>query len=327
MRCEMSFSPLWPAMPPPCLMRAVPGAKSSSSCTTRISSGSILKKPASICTARPLAFMKRLRQQQPGAVARCVPTSAWYFGSLRSATPLDCGEALDQPEAGVVPRALVLLARVAQADDEADRRHLLLVFLVRPLSAARLGARPCRRALPPFFALGAASPSFAGAACAVVGTSAAETTAASAAFSSSSVTSCGTTTVATTGSSLLCSDSSTPFGSFRSRTWIELPTARLLQVDLDELRQVVRQAGDVELVQHVADHAALLLHARAILGVDEVQRHLHVDLLVLRHALEVDVQHLLLERMHAAPRAAAPAPSRRPGRASGSRRGSARSSG
>jgi len=39
-------------------MRAVPGGKSSSSCTTRISSAGILKNPASICTARPEAFMK-----------------------------------------------------------------------------------------------------------------------------------------------------------------------------------------------------------------------------------------------------------------------------
>src|SRR3954468_6022948 len=83
----MSFSPLWPAMPPPCLMRAVPGGKSSSSCTTRISSGLILKKPASICTARPLEFMK-LCGKRSQALLSMRPTSAWYFGSLRSGIEL-----------------------------------------------------------------------------------------------------------------------------------------------------------------------------------------------------------------------------------------------
>jgi hypothetical protein len=48
----------------------------------------------------------------------------------------------------------------------------------------------------------------------------------------------------------------------------------------------------------VVHHAALLLHTRRGLGVHEVQRHLHVDLLVLRDTLEVDVLHLHLERVH-----------------------------
>src|SRR5258706_10916414 len=95
MRCEMSFSPLWPAMPPPCFTRATPGGKSSSSCTTRISSGLILKKPASIGTGGPLAFMNVCgrRSQAPGVPAPPGPasiraTSAWYFGSLRKCAPL-----------------------------------------------------------------------------------------------------------------------------------------------------------------------------------------------------------------------------------------------
>src|SRR5437588_557220 len=71
------------------------------------------------------------------------------------------------------------------------------------------------------------------------------------------------------------------------------------EIDLDVFRQVVGEADDVELVQHVVHHAALLLHARGLLGVHEVQRHLHVDLLVLGDTLEVDVLHLRLERMHA----------------------------
>ena len=72
----------------------------------------------------------------------------------------------------------------------------------------------------------------------------------------------------------------------------------LRQVDLDELRQVLRQARDVELGHHVADDRAVDLHRRRDLGVDEVQRHLHVDLAVLVDALEVDVQDLVAERMH-----------------------------
>src|SRR5207302_1428038 len=60
------------------------------------------------------------------------------------------------------------------------------------------------------------------------------------------------------------------------------------EVDLDVFRQIIGQADDVELVEHVADDAALLLHAGGLLGVHEVQRHLHVDLLVLDHALEVE---------------------------------------
>ena len=41
-RAWMSFRPLWPPLPPPCLRRMPPGGRSSSSCTTRISSGAIL---------------------------------------------------------------------------------------------------------------------------------------------------------------------------------------------------------------------------------------------------------------------------------------------
>jgi len=48
----------------------------------------------------------------------------------------------------------------------------------------------------------------------------------------------------------------------------------------------------------VGDETALLLDRRRFLRVDEVQRHLDVDLLVCRHSLEVDVLHFQLERMH-----------------------------
>ena len=85
----MSRRPLWPAMPPPCFIFAMPGAKSSSSCTTRISAAGILKKPASICTACPLAFMKPCGSTSQAPLFGMRPTSAWYLPSLRSATP-DC---------------------------------------------------------------------------------------------------------------------------------------------------------------------------------------------------------------------------------------------
>ena len=45
-------------------------------------------------------------------------------------------------------------------------------------------------------------------------------------------------------------------------------------------------------------HAAAGLDARRNVGIDEVQRHLHVDLVILVDALEVDVQHLLLVGVH-----------------------------
>jgi hypothetical protein len=70
------------------------------------------------------------------------------------------------------------------------------------------------------------------------------------------------------------------------------------EVDGDELRQVLRQARDVELSQHVAHDRTGRLHRRRVFAVDEVQRHLHVDLAVLVDALEIDVQDLVLERMH-----------------------------
>ena len=41
-----------------------------------------------------------------------------------------------------------------------------------------------------------------------------------------------------------------------------------------------------------------MLHAGRNLGIDEVQRHFHVDFLVLGHTLKVNVLDLLAERMH-----------------------------
>ena len=70
------------------------------------------------------------------------------------------------------------------------------------------------------------------------------------------------------------------------------------QVDLDEFRQVLRQARDVELVRHVAHDGARFLDRWRDLAVDEVKRHFHVDPAILVDALEVDVQDLVLERVH-----------------------------
>ena len=77
-----------------------------------------------------------------------------------------------------------------------------------------------------------------------------------------------------------------------------VPDRERRQVHLDEFGQVHRQAAHVDLAQDVGDEAALLLDRGRFLRVDEVQRHLDVDLLVRRDSLEVDVLHLQLERMH-----------------------------
>src|ERR1043165_5684250 len=49
------------------------------------------------------------------------------------------------------------------------------------------------------------------------------------------------------------------------------------QIDLDELRQVLRQALDLDLVDVVLDHAAADLDARGDFAALEVDRHLHAD--------------------------------------------------
>src|SRR5688572_6479445 len=164
---------------------------------------------------------ERLRQQEPGA-GGILADQRLELRVLAQHEAAGLREALDQPEPRVVPRALVLLARIAQADHQPYHFLSFLSALSAGLSAPALGA-----AFSPGLApSAAASPSFGSAACAVVGTSAADTTAAA---SSSSVISCGTTTVATAGLSSFFSASSTPCGSLRSRAWIELPTASPLR--------------------------------------------------------------------------------------------------
>ena len=169
----MSLRPLWPAMPPPCFSFATPGGEIELVVDHQDLFGLDLEE-AGEHLHRPAARVhEALRQEQPGAalVLDAAPTSAWYFGSLRSATPLGRGEALDQPEARVVARALVLLARVAEADDETDQAGLLLLFF-SPLSAP---CAACRRLVAALAALACAPRLPSGAACAVVGTSAADT--------------------------------------------------------------------------------------------------------------------------------------------------------
>jgi hypothetical protein len=108
----------------------------------------------------------------------------------------------------------------------------------------------------------------------------------------------GITTVATTGFSLLWMASSTPFGSATSRTCSEWPTVRL---ERSTSMNSGRSSGKQVMSSSFSTWLAMppcFLHAGRLVGVHEVQRHLHVDLLVLGHALEVDVLHLQLERMH-----------------------------
>ena len=67
--------------------------------------------------------------------------------------------------------------------------------------------------------------------------------------SASSTCAFGTTAVATTGSSLPRVTTVTPAGSLSAETWIEWPTSSSDRSTVDELRQVLRQARDVELGQ------------------------------------------------------------------------------
>src|SRR5712664_96276 len=300
MRCEMSFRPLCPAIPPPCLMRAMPGAKSSSSCTTSISSCLILKIPASICTARPLAFMKLCGRSSQAPLASWRPTSAWYFGSFLNDTPFAAANfSTSQKPALWRVRSYSLpgLPRPTRS-----RIKLLLLFLLAALVARLLGGLVA---------------GFLGAllgACSALGGSAR-----------------GSLAFLGRGSLLggrhirrrhcrrdflvlrdelrnddrrhhgilvLVQRRLDPLRKGQVPHMDRMAHREAAQVDLDEFRQIVGQADDVELVQDVVHHAALLLDAGRILGVDEVQRHLHVDLLVLGDALEVDVLHLHLERVH-----------------------------
>ena len=216
------------------------------------------------------------------------PTSAWNFGSLRSATPLarrSARPARTRRCAGCARTPCPGLPRPTMRRIE---RHYFFSFF-SPLSAALLGSRLVA-ALAALVALGGlallrrrglrggrhvrrrdhggfgqlprprSSPS-------------------------------GSRRSRPSGPRPCAATASTPGGSAMSRRCSEWPACRFAEVDLDELRQVLRQARDLELVHHVLTTPPAPSR-RAILRVHEVQRHLHVDLLVLRHALEVGVQDL-----------------------------------
>ena len=72
----------------------------------------------------------------------------------------------------------------------------------------------------------------------------------------------------------------------------------VLEVDLDKLGQVRRQATNQQIAHHVADDTARQFHPRRELGVDKVQRHFHLDFHLGQDALEIDVLDLHPERVH-----------------------------
>ena len=253
LRGEMSLQAVVPAMPPPSLSARSPGGEVELVVHDQDLLRLDLVEARERRTGCPERFMKVCgSSQQPGVrPARCRP--ALNFGSAQRAAARG-RKALDEPEAGVVAGALVLRARIAEADDQLDhglRRCRTLSFVASAKEAPGFLSRPSRllggllgrrRACLPSARRPAARrparppPGF------------------HRGGSSSSATSFGRTRSRPPGSRLACTASSTPFGSLRSCTWIECPT-RAAEVDLDELGQVVGQAGDVELVQDVVDHA------------------------------------------------------------------------
>jgi hypothetical protein len=68
-------------------------------------------------------------------------------------------------------------------------------------------------------------------------------------------------------------------------------------VDLEEFRQILRQALHHELIPQVRHHAALGLHARCRLLALVVQRHRQADRFVLEYPLQVHVHDLVLPRV------------------------------
>ncbi len=63
-------------------------------------------------------------------------------------------------------------------------------------------------------------------------------------------------------------------------------------IDVEVLRQILRQAHDFDVGHQVRNLAAALLHADRDVLVQEVDRHVHADDLVLNDALQVHVQDL-----------------------------------
>ena len=70
------------------------------------------------------------------------------------------------------------------------------------------------------------------------------------------------------------------------------------QVQLEELRQILRQAADFDVLHQVRDDAALGLHARRRRFALEVNRQMNLQLLVLEHPLQIHVHDGIARRMH-----------------------------
>ena len=72
----------------------------------------------------------------------------------------------------------------------------------------------------------------------------------------------------------------------------------VLQVHLDEFRQVLGQAGDFDVIHDVRDGRAAKFHRLRLVRIDKVERYLDADFAVRVDTLKVDMLDLLLERMH-----------------------------
>src|SRR5258708_6252527 len=80
---------------------------------------------------RPAARVhEALRQHQPGTGGLVTADQRLEFAVLAQRRAARLGKTLDQPEAGVMARAFVLLAWIAQADNEANGHALLLLFFL-----------------------------------------------------------------------------------------------------------------------------------------------------------------------------------------------------
>ena len=118
----MSRRPLWPAMPPPNFIFASPGRRSSSSCTTRISSG-VMREEARRGGDRPARQIHvGHRLQQPKVAGRLGDLALELAFAAEGGAELR-GKRVDEPEPRIVARARVLAAGIAKARDETDRRH------------------------------------------------------------------------------------------------------------------------------------------------------------------------------------------------------------
>ena len=129
---------------PPSLSLAWPGSRSSSSWTTRISPGAILKKRASAATDLPDRFMKVIgSSSHSGPAGRVDARGEAEVAALGHAgvAPSLRGDRVDEPEAGVVPGGLVFGARVAEADEQSDHGVGLSSGGARMKKPRRSGAR------------------------------------------------------------------------------------------------------------------------------------------------------------------------------------------